>query len=123
MPRINVGHAKNSTRKKSGEEKMVVMSRRWLGAAALAVALGAHIDPASAQTYPTQSVRLLVAFAPGGPADIIARIVGQKLTERWHQPVVIENRGGAGGNIAAMQAAKVEPNGTTILVTTSAFAV
>lgn len=102
---------------------MMSMSRRLLGVAALAIACGASSAPVSAQTYPSQSVRLLVAFAPGGPADIIARIVGQKLTERWHQPVVIENRGGAGGNIAAMQAAKAEPNGTTILVTTSAFAV
>ncbi len=99
------------------------MSRWLLGVAAMAVAWGAQMECVSAQTYPSQSVRLLVAFAPGGPADIIARIVGQKLTERWHQPVVIENRGGAGGNIAAVQAAKAEPNGTTILVTTSAFAV
>lgn len=102
---------------------MMSMSRWLLGVAAMAVAWGAQMECVSAQTYPSQSVRLLVAFAPGGPADIIARIVGQKLTERWHQPVVIENRGGAGGNIAAVQAAKAEPNGTTILVTTSAFAV
>ena len=68
-------------------------------------------------------MRLLVAFAPGGPADIIARIVGQKLGERWKQSVVVENRGGAGGNIAAAAAAKADPDGYTILVTTSAFAV
>lgn len=102
---------------------MGVVTRRWLGGTALVMALGAFVGGASAQTYPSQSVKLLVGFAPGGPADIIARIVGQKLSEHWRQPVVIENRGGAGGNIAAMQAAKADPNGSTILVTTSAFAV
>ncbi len=78
---------------------------------------------AGAQDYPNKPVRLLVAFAPGGPADIIARIVGQKLGERWKQSVGVENRGGAGGNIAAAAAAKADPDGYTILVTTSAFAV
>jgi tripartite-type tricarboxylate transporter receptor subunit TctC len=96
--------------------------RRTFTAALAAAALG--ISPALAQQpYPSQPVKLIVAFAPGGPADIIARILGQKLNEQWHQPVVIENRGGAGGNIAAAFVAKAEPNGTTILVTTSAFAV
>jgi tripartite-type tricarboxylate transporter receptor subunit TctC len=79
--------------------------------------------PGVAQDYPNKPVKLLVAFAPGGPADSIARIIGQKLNDRWKQSVVVENRGGAGGNIAAMQAAKADPDGYTILVTTSAFAV
>ena len=65
----------------------------------------------------------MVAFSPGGPTDVVARILGQRLTEKWGQSVVIENRGGAGGNIAARQVAKAEPNGYTVLVTTSAFAV
>jgi tripartite-type tricarboxylate transporter receptor subunit TctC len=78
---------------------------------------------ASAQDFPNRPVKLLVAFAPGGPADIIARIAGQKLGEVWKQSVVVENRGGAGGNIAAAAAAKADPDGYTILVTTSAFAV
>lgn len=81
------------------------------------------VSAAQAQDYPNKPVKLLVAFAPGGPADIIARIVGQKLGEVWKQSVVVENRGGAGGNIAAAAAAKAEPDGATILVTTSAFAV
>jgi tripartite-type tricarboxylate transporter receptor subunit TctC len=79
--------------------------------------------PAQAQDYPNKPVKLLVAFAPGGPADSIARIIGQKLNDRWKQSVVVENRGGAGGNIAAAQAAKADADGYTILVTTSAFAV
>jgi tripartite-type tricarboxylate transporter receptor subunit TctC len=78
---------------------------------------------AQAQDYPGKPVKLLVAFAPGGPADSIARIIGQKLNDRWKQTVVVENRGGAGGNIAAAQAAKADPDGYSILVTTSAFAV
>ena len=92
--------------------------------AALLVAVTlASAMPAAAQPYPSQPVKLVVAFAPGGPADLIARILGQKLNEQWKQPVVIENRGGAGGNIAAGAVAKTEPNGYTVLVTTSAFAV
>src|SRR5262249_7258281 len=75
------------------------------------------------ESYPTQSVKFVVAFPAGGPTDAIARIIGQRLAEKWGHGVVIENRGGAGGNIAARQIAKAEPNGYTILVTTSAFAV
>ncbi len=90
---------------------------------ACVLSFGMAAGAAQAQDYPTKPVRLLVAFAPGGPADSIARIVGQKLNERWKQTIVVENRGGAGGNIAAQQAAKADPDGYTILVTTSAFAV
>lgn len=79
--------------------------------------------PAFAQDFPTKPVKLQVAFAPGGPADVIARIIGLKLNDRWKQSAVVENRGGAGGNIAAAAAAKADPDGYTILVTTSAFAV
>ena len=75
------------------------------------------------EVYPNQNVRFLVAFPAGGPTDAIARILGERLTEKWGQSVVIENRGGAGGNIAARQVAKAEPNGYTVLVTTSAYAV
>ena len=63
------------------------------------------------------------AFPAGGPTDAIARILGERLTEKWGQSVVIENRGGAGGNIATRQVAKAEANGYTVLVTTSAYAV
>ena len=82
------------------------------------------LAPAQAQeTWPTRNVRFLVAFAPGGIGDIIGRFVGQALSEKWGQPVVVENRGGGGGNIGALAAARAEPDGYTILVTTSAFTV
>ena len=71
--------------------------------------------------YPSQGVKFVVAFAAGGPTDAIARIFSQRLTEKWGHGVVVENRGGAGGNIAARQVAKAEPNGYTVLVTTSAY--
>jgi len=90
---------------------------------ALSAAMASQSAPASAQAYPDRPVKLQVAFAPSGPADLIARIIGQKLSEVWKQSVVVENRGGAGGNIAAAAVAKTDPDGYNILVTTSAFAV
>lgn len=102
---------------------MSLSMRRFATAAtAMATALALTVG-ANAQAYPSQPVRFLVAFAPAGPADIIGRIVGLKLQQLWGQSVVIENRGGAGGNIAAVQVAKGQPDGYTVLVSTSAFAV
>jgi len=71
---------------------------------------------AAAQAYPAKPIRLIVPFAPGGPNDVIGRIVGQKLTEAWGQTVVVENRGGAGGTIGVEAGAKSAPDGYTIIM-------
>ena len=81
------------------------------------------IAAAHAQTYPVKPIHFVIPFAPGGPADIIARLTGQKLTEILGQPVIVESRAGAGGNIGAAAVAKSVADGYTVLVTTSAFAV
>src|SRR5437868_8644115 len=83
---------------------------------ALACALCAWAcAPAQAQSYPVKPIRLVVPFPAGGPLDSAARAIGQKLTEAWGQPVVIDNRPGAGGNIGADLVAKSAPDGYTIL--------
>jgi tripartite-type tricarboxylate transporter receptor subunit TctC len=81
--------------------------------ACLAAALLA--PAASAQEYPSRPVRVVVPFAPGGPNDIIVRLVAQKLFESWGQPFVVENRAGAGGNVGTDYVAKSAPDGYTLL--------
>jgi Tripartite tricarboxylate transporter family receptor len=78
-----------------------------------AIALAMSIEGAAAQTYPVKPIRLIVPFAPGGPADVIGRIIGQQLNVVLGQSFVIENRGGAGGTIGAGYAAMAEPDGYT----------
>jgi len=83
----------------------------------LAAALAALTAPgAGAQTYPTKSIRVVVGFAPGGGTDIVARIIGAKLTENWKQSVVVDNRAGATGTIGADIVAKSPPDGYTIIL-------
>jgi tripartite-type tricarboxylate transporter receptor subunit TctC len=77
---------------------MKLPRRRFLHLAAGAAALPAVSDFAWAQTYPSRPVRIIVGFLPGGTADIVARLMGQRLSERFGQPFIIENRPGAGGN-------------------------
>lgn len=69
---------------------------------------------ALAQSYPTRPVRFIIPFAPGGGADLVGRVIGQKLTEIWGQPVIVDNRPGAGANIAAGIAARAAPDGYTV---------
>src|SRR2546422_8858530 len=93
----------------------ILMSAREVSmAAALALALGLA-SSATAQNYPVKPIRLVVPFAPGGPADVIGRIIGQQLNVILGQSLVIENRGGAGGTIGARFAAMADPDGYTLM--------
>jgi tripartite-type tricarboxylate transporter receptor subunit TctC len=76
-----------------------------------------------AQQYPSRQITFVVAFAPGGVADTLARLIGKGVGERLQQTVVVENRGGAGGNIAAEVVAHANPDGYTLLATTTALAI
>jgi len=78
---------------------------------------------ATAQNFPAKPVRLIVPFAPGGPADIQARLIGPKLTEAWGQPVVVENRAGGNTIIATELTARTDPDGHTVLVVSAGFAI
>jgi tripartite-type tricarboxylate transporter receptor subunit TctC len=83
---------------------------------ALIAAVSAGAAPASAQTYPSRPITLVVPFPPGGSATIIARIIADKMSEGLGQQIVVDNRGGAGGSIAARQVAKSAPDGATLLL-------
>ena len=97
------------------------MTKQSRGARALALVAALLATPtALAQQYPTKPVRLIVPFAPGGPADITARIVSQKLGEAFNQQFVVETRAGASGMIGAEFVARSAPDGYTVLVTASA---
>ncbi len=86
-----------------------------------ALALAAFPLLAQAQAYPSQPVRFIVPFTPGTGIDIIARTAGPRLAERLGQPVVVENRAGASGNIGTEHVARAKPDGHTVLVTASTF--
>jgi len=83
----------------------------------LAALAGALVGTANAQTYPTKPVRVIVPYAAGGTSDILARQIGPKLSETWGQPVVVENKPGANGNVGADFVAKSTADGYTLLLT------
>jgi tripartite-type tricarboxylate transporter receptor subunit TctC len=87
-----------------------------LRALALVVLCATATLDVQAQTWPSKPVRIVVPFPPGGPADLLPRLLGPKLTELWGQPVVVENKPGAGGNIGMDTVAKAAPDGYTLVV-------
>ncbi len=97
--------------------------RKFLHLAAGAAALPAASRLARAQTYPSRPVRIIVGFAPGGTADIIARLMGQWLSERLGRPFVIENRPGAGTNIATEAVVRAPADGYTLLMVGTTHAI
>jgi tripartite-type tricarboxylate transporter receptor subunit TctC len=102
---------------------MKLPRRQFLHLGASAAALPALSHIARAQTYPTRPVRLIVGVAPGGPIDFLARLMGQWLSERLGQPFVIENRPGAGTNIATEMVVRAAPDGYTLLMVASSSAI
>jgi tripartite-type tricarboxylate transporter receptor subunit TctC len=96
---------------------------RATGALAIAICAIAAPLTAQAQAYPNKPVRMILAFPPGGPTDIVARVIAQKLTEQMGQQVLVDNKPGAGGNIAAEQVAKSPTDGYTIFYNTSAIVI
>jgi tripartite-type tricarboxylate transporter receptor subunit TctC len=102
---------------------MQLRRREFLQLAAGAAALPATTDFANAQSYPTRPVHIIVGFAAGGPNDTVARLTGQSLAERLGQQFVVENRTGAGSNIATEAVVRAPPDGYTLLLVSSANAV
>ena len=89
---------------------------RWIAWLLALVATGA-----AAQEWPSRPVRIVVPYTPGTGADILSRVLGPKLAQRWKTPVVVDNKPGATGNIGADAAAKSAPDGYTLLLTATSF--
>lgn len=104
----------------AGRRKALGRTMGFAGAALGAVVLP---EARAQQTYPSRPIRMIVAVSPGGPTDLLARTLGQKMAEAWGQSVVVENRPGAGQVIGTGVAAKAAPDGYTLLMTTNTFAV
>ena len=90
-------------------------ARGCIGAGLALAAMLAALPGAGAQDYPSRPVKIIVPFPAGGTADVMPRVIGEWLSRKWAQPVVVENRTGAAGNIGAEAAAKAEPDGYTLL--------
>lgn len=96
---------------------------RWGSVLVAVLAIGVTGGPLVAQTFPDKPVRFIVPFAPGGQSDIVARTVGQKLRERWGQPVIVENKPGAATTVGADLVAKSPADGYTILLAPAPFVI
>src|SRR5690348_6925567 len=102
---------------------MRVARRRFLHLAAGAAALPLAPRLARADTWPSRPVHIISGYPPGGPSDILGRLIGQRLSERLGQAFVMESRPGAGGNLATDAVARAAPDGYTLLVMTTANAI
>src|SRR4051812_31215200 len=98
----------------SAVRAVLVLSR--LLSAACVFAVLAPVSVVHAQAWPSRPIHIVVPFAPGGPADLLPRLIGPKLTEAWGQPVIIDNKPGAGGNIGMDAVAKAAPDGYTLVI-------
>ncbi|MGN6749851.1 MAG: Bug family tripartite tricarboxylate transporter substrate binding protein, partial [Xanthobacteraceae bacterium] len=99
---------------RSGVDRPRALRRSGIAAVLAVIAIVAAL-PGRAQDYPSRTVKIIVPFPAGGTADVMPRIVADWLTKKWAQPVVIENRTGAAGNIGAEAVAKADPDGYTLL--------
>src|SRR5262249_17041258 len=95
---------------------MSLTRRKFLRLAASSVALPAISQTAGAQAYPSRPVRIIVPFAPGGSNDVIARLIGQWLSERLGQPFIVESRPGAGTNVGTEAVVRAPADGRTLMI-------
>src|SRR5262245_46161703 len=102
---------------------LVCFAALTLASALAAPNLSAWAQQQGAVDYPNRPIRIVVGFTPGGAPDVTARVLGQYLSEMWKQPVVVENRPGAGSAIAAQYVANAAPDGYTLMSITNAHAV
>src|SRR5687767_15660147 len=98
-------------------------AKGWSALLILSSVCAAGVAHAQTPAYPTKSIRMIIALAPGGGVDTLGRFIGQRLSQTWNQPVVADNRPGAGGAIAAELLAKSPPDGYTLLTTSSGVTV
>jgi tripartite-type tricarboxylate transporter receptor subunit TctC len=107
----------------SRAETVMRKGSRPLSAALLMAVLGAAAPPLAAQDYPRKQIELVVPFVAGGTTDNIGRLIAQRFSDSWGQPVIVNNRPGGGSTIGTHAVAKAAPDGHTLLVTTIGFAI
>src|SRR5512143_376745 len=92
-----------------------------VGLGAFSATSAAQNSPTPSESFPQRPVRWIAPFPPGGAADIVSRLIGQKLTEAWGQQIVVDNRPGAGGNVGTELAARAAPDGYTVVLVPATF--